>query len=124
MNVNGRITLFVATKEKEGNKFKTFRGSVSSKNEDGTYESYSLDVIFDKETFPSDKLNKMKDGFSYQLEIEEGWLKVRSYKKEDSNNPNIQRRVPTIAIYVKKGHLDGQPKEVAPKQANDSDLPF
>ena len=117
MNVSGRITLFVATKEKEGNKFKTFRGSVSSKNEDGTYESYSLDVIFDKETFPSDKINKMKDGFSYQLEVEEGWLKVRSYKKEE-------KRVPTLAIYVKKGHLEGQPKEVAPNKANDSDLPF
>ena len=116
MNVSGRITLFVATKEKEGNKFKTFRGSLSSKKEDGTYESYSIDVLFDKESFPNDKLNKMKDGFSYQLEVEEGWIKVRSYQKDD-------KRIPTIAIYVNKGHLDGQPKQVS-KDVKDSDLPF
>ena len=117
MNCSGRITLFVVSKEKEGNKFNTFRGSFSSKTEDEKYESYSVDVYFDKEKFPKENTAKLKDGYAYQLEIEEGFLKVRSFQKDG-------KRIPTLAIVVQKGHLTGEPKKVAKDKASDSDLPF
>lgn len=116
MEISGKINLFVATREKEGNKFKTFRASVSTKKEDGSYETASVDVNFDKEQFPAEKLNKLDDKFVYTLIVEEGWIGVRSYQKDD-------KRIPVLYFYVKKGKLDGK-KELAPKNAQDSDLPF
>lgn len=114
MEISGKCNLFVATREKEGNKFKTFRASISTKKEEGVYETCSVDVNFDKENFPAEKLNKMKDNFVYSLVVEEGWIGVRSYQKDE-------KRVPVLYFYVKKGHLDGQPKEI---EKDKTDLPF
>ena len=116
MEISGKTNLFVTTREKEGNKFKTFRASVSTKKEDGTYESCSIDVNFDKEAFPAEKLNKLEDKFVYQLEVEEGWIGVRSYQKDG-------KRIPVLNFYVKKGKLNGK-KELSAQDAKDSDLPF
>ena len=117
MDVTGKIKLFVATKQSKGNTFKTFRASISSKKEDGHYESISLDVNFDKNNFPAEKLNKMKDSFAYTLVVESGWLGVRSYEKDG-------KRIPVLYIFVNTGHLEGEPKAIAQKDVDDSSLPF
>ena len=118
MDVTGKTKLFVTTKESKGNNFNTFRASISSKKEDGHYESYSLDVEFDKTNFPNEKLAKFKDGFAYTLVIEKGWLGCRSYQRDG-------KRIPVLYIHVEKAHCEGEPLAVATKQdVDDSSLPF
>lgn len=115
MEISGKINLFVATREKEGNEFKTFRASVSTKKEDGSYETASVDVNFDKENFPEAKLKKLDDNCVYQLNVIKGWIGARSYTKDG-------KRIPVIYFYIKEGTLEGK-KELAAKD-KDSGLPF
>lgn len=116
MNIHGQINLFVTTRNKDGNTFKTFRGTLASKKEDGHYENMSVDIIFDKENFPAEKLAKFNPKKMYALDIKEGFIGVRSYTKED-------KRIPVIYLYVQKAELKDS-KEIQPKEANDNDLPF
>lgn len=116
MDVRGKVTLFV--KEiKVGEEVKrVFSGSLSTKKEDGTYCHRSMDINFDKNAYPVEKLNQLELNKAYQLEIKEGWIGVREFSQKGETKT-------TFYIYVKNGELLSS-KEIAPKASKDSDLPF
>lgn len=101
MNINGKITLFVKeVKGKDGKSFKTYSGSIGSKQEDESYVNASIEIKFDKENFPFEKLDKLNPTKAYTLNIEEGWLGARAYQSDGKD-----RRV--IYIFVKKATIEG-----------------
>lgn len=117
MLISGKLLVFVEDKKgKENKPFKTFSTSISNKNLDGSYINKSLEVRFNTENIPQEKLNKMTSDKCYTLEVEEGWLSVRAYK----NEADEERKV--FYIYVDKATVK-EAKPITKKEAN-SDLPF
>ena len=116
MKISERITLFVQDKKgKEGQPFKTFSTTVSSRRGE-EYLNKTLEVRFNTENIPLEKLNKLSSSKCYTLEIEEGWLGVREYEVENGET----RRV--LYLYVDKATVkDSKPVN---KPAENNDLPF
>ena len=116
MQISGKLILFVQDKKgKENQPFKTFSTTISSrKNEE--YINKSLEVRFNTENIPQEKLNKLQSSKCYTLEVEDGWLSVREYQTDDGDT----RRV--IYLYVDKASVkDSKPIQSSTK--ND-ELPF
>lgn len=114
MDIRGKINLFVATKEKDGNKFRVFNGTLSTKQKDETYLNYAIDVRFDSKNFPEEKLNKLSEDKYYVLDVKEGFIGVRSYKLED-------KEIKTLYLQVLKADIVDS-REL--KQVKDKDLPW
>ena len=119
MTITGLINLFVETKKTSGSVFKTFSTSISSKGRvEGEYYRKSMEVRFNTENIPTEKLYKLKDNEWYELEIEEGWLGVRQYQDKEDQTKSV------FYIFVNKGTLkEAHKKKPKDKPAND-DLPF
>ena len=116
MKISERVQVFVEDKKtKEGKPFKTFRTSFSTKNEDGSYTNKSMEVRFNHENIPEAKLNKMLSTKVYTLEVENGWIGVRSYKNEEDE----ERRV--FYLYIDKANVK-ESKDI--QQASSNDMPF
>ena len=116
MKVSEKVILFVQDKKgKENVPFKTFSTNVSTKKED-KYLNKSLEVRFNTENIPQEKLNKLSSDFCYTLEVEDGWLGVREYEVENGDT----RRV--LYLYIDKATIKDK-KEINKSQKND-DLPF
>lgn len=116
MEVKGKIRLFVKElKAKEGRHFKIFSTSFSSKNEDGSYTNKSMEVRFNKEKYPEEKLNKLSESKMYELEVESAWISVRSYKKDE-----IENRV--FYLFIDECKFVSS-KDIEVSKPND-DLPF
>lgn len=118
MTITGLVKLFVETKQgKENTTFQSFSTSVSTKIKDTEdYINKSLEVRFSTENFKASDLRKLKDEKVYDLEVEEGWLSVRSYKNAD----DVEVKV--LYLFVNKGTLKGAKDKKQPKV--DKDLPF
>ena len=116
MQISGKLILFVQDKkDKENKPFKTFSTSVSSrKNEE--YISKSLEVRFNTENIPQEKLNKLQSSKCYTLEVEDGWLGCREYQTEDGDSRKV------IYLYVDKASVKDS-KPIATSTKND-ELPF
>ena len=119
MNVTGIINLFVETKKANGSFFKVFSTSFSSKGQvEGEYYRKSMEVRFNTENIPAEKLSKLKDDMYYELSIEEGWIGVRQYQDKDENTKRV------FYVFVNKATLkDSHKKRPKDKPEND-DLPF
>ena len=117
MKVSERLVLFVQDKKgKENRPFKIFSTTISSKREDGSYINKTMEVRFNTENIPQEKLNKLSQDKCYTLEVEEGWLGVREYKTENED----MRKV--FYIFVDKASVkDSKPIQ---KTQENSDLPF
>ena len=116
MKISERVQVFVEeAKTKEGKPFKKFRTSFSTKNEDGTYTNKSMEVRFNRENIPEAKTNKMLSTKVYTLEVENGWIGVRSYKNEE----NEERRV--FYLYIDKANVK-EAKDI--QAASSNDIPF
>lgn len=124
MNINGKITLFVKRIEKNVGQpnykgFNVYSGSIGSKQEDESYVNASIEIKFDKENFPFEKLDKLNPTKAYTLNIEEGWLGARAYQSDGKD-----RRV--IYIFVKKAIFESAVviKKVDKMATDSNDLPF
>ncbi len=117
MKVSERLVLFVQDKKgKENRPFKTFSTTISSKKEDGIYINKSMEVRFNTENIPLEKLNKLSQDKCYTLEVEEGWLGVREYQTENEETRKV------IYVFVDKATVkDSKPIN---KTQENSDLPF
>lgn len=120
MTITGLIKLFVETKKgKENTTFQSFSTSVSTRVKDSEeFINKSLEVRFSTENFKAETLRKLKDSKVYDLDVEDGWLSVRSYKNAD----DVEVKV--LYLFVNKATLKGmKDKKVASKKVEDT-LPF
>lgn len=115
MEIKGKITIFPEKRKNERGEFVICKGTLSSKIQDGKYINKSVEVKFDKEKFPREKINALDTTKCYQLEISSGYLVVDGYEKEG-------KMITSINLYVLEGKLVGEPKEV--NRAEKSNLPF
>lgn len=118
MNITGKTKLFIKpVKGADGNIAFAYQTSVGRKSEDGNYVNISLDVYFAKENFPKEKLAKLDSKYAYDLEIEDGFLSVRTWEKDGEI-----RRAPCVQVL--KAKITGK-KEISPKETKPAeDLPF
>ena len=116
MKVSEKVVLFVQDKKgKENQPFKTFSTTISSKRNE-EYINMSLEVRFNNENIPVEALNKLSSDYCYSLEVEDGWLGVRTYE----NGEGETRKV--MYLYIDKATI--KDKKKISKQANNDDLPF
>ena len=113
MELKGKIVIFPERKVGKDGEFTIVRGRVSSKNREGKYIDKLLDVSFDKEQFPREKLNALNPNCSYTLDLTEAYLMVEEFVKEGTP-------VSYLKIFVKSGSLVGEPRPIHKAQ----DLPF
>ena len=72
MKVSEKVILFVQDKKgKENQPFKTFSTTISSKRNE-EYINKTLEVRFNTENIPLEKLNKLSSDRCYTLEVEDG----------------------------------------------------
>lgn len=118
MNISGKFNIFVEDKKgQENTLFKTFSTTISSKQQDETYTNKSLEVRFDKEQFPSEVIANFDSRYMYELEVQEAWLSVRSYEKDDNE-------VRVIYLYIKAAKCKSKKKIIKPAKVGENDLPF
>ena len=115
MEIKGKITIFPEQRENERGKFIIVKGTLSSKTQDGKYINKSVEVKFDKEKFPREKVNSLDPTKCYQLEVSAGYLIVDGYEKEG-------KMITSINLFVSEGKLVGEPKEV--NRVEKANLPF
>ena len=115
MEIKGKITIFPERKHNEKGDFIVCRGTISSKTKEGAYLNKSVDVLFDHEKFPREKVNSLDPDLCYQLEVEHGYLIVDGYEKEG-------KLLTTINLFVSEGKLVGEPKPI--KRTEKANLPF
>ena len=116
MQISGKLNLFVQDKKDRENKpFKTFSTTISSRNGE-KYINISMEVRFNTENIPMEKLNKLQSDKMYTLEVEDGWLSAREYENKDGDTRKV------AYIYVDKASVKDS-KTIAKKPEND-DLPF
>lgn len=82
MEIKGNIKLFInLIKNKEsGEVNRVYSTSVGKKDKEGKYINTSLSVFLAKEFFPAEKLEKLDTNAYYDLEVENGFLSVETYK--------------------------------------------
>lgn len=116
MDIKGKINLFINPhKRADGSTFNTYSTSIGGKDKEGNYKNLTLDVKFDGEEFPEEKLAKLTPENYYTLEIAEGFLSVREW----ADKAGELRRAPVVVI--SKAKITGK-KEVKTSPADD--LPF
>ncbi len=116
MEISGKLVLFVQDKKgKENQPFKTFSTTISTRKED-KYLNMSIEVRFNTENIPLEKLNKLSSDKCYILEVEEAWHGVRQYQNDNGDTKNV------MYIYVNKASVKDS-KPIAKKEEN-NDLPF
>ena len=116
MKVSEKVLLFVEDKKgKEGEVFKTFSTTISTKRGEG-YINKSLEVKFNTDNIPQSALNKLSSSKCYNLEVENGWLGVREYI--DKNN-EVKK---VLYVFIDKATIkDSKPVN---KTSQNDDLPF
>lgn len=98
MTVAGKINLFINPhKRGNGEVFNTYSTTIASKDENGVYTHLTIDVRFSKD-FAPESLAKLNAKYYYVLEIQEGFLTVRTWKDKDGN----ERKSPVIAVQKAK----------------------
>lgn len=120
MEIKGKITIFPEVKSGKNGEFIICKGTISSKDkEKDMFFNKSVEVKFDKEKFPREKVNSLDPTKCYQLEITSGYLVVDGYMKEG-------KMLTSINLFVSDGKLVGTPKEVnrVAKEQSNPDLPF
>ena len=116
MKVSERVILFVEDKKgKENQPFKTFSTTISTKRND-KYINKSLEVRFNTEKIPLEKLNKLSADKCYTLEVEDGWLGVREYQNELGESKKV------FYLYIDKATI--KDSKVITKASKNDDLPF
>ena len=116
MKISEKVILFVEDKKgKENQPFKTFSTTVSSKKGE-EFINKSLEVRFNTENIPLDKLNKLQSDHCYTLDVEDGWLGVRSYETENGDTRKV------LYLYVDKATVKESKK--INKVSSNNDLPF
>lgn len=122
MEISGKLVLFVEDKKgKEGNTFKTFATTISSKDDSGKYVNKSLEVRFNRENITEAQTNKLLASKCYTLEVESAWLSVRKYTKIINENSEDRK---VIYLYIDKATIKSSKdvKKVDPSKTDD--LPF
>ena len=116
MKISEKLILFVEDKKgKENQPFKTFSTTISSKKGE-EYVNKSIEVRFNTENIPLEKLNKLKSDYCYTLDVEDGWLSVRTYETEDGDTRKV------LYIYIDKATVKDSKK--INKVSSNNDLPF
>ena len=116
MKISEKLILFVEDKKgKENQPFKTFSTTISSKKNE-EYVNKSIEVRFNTENIPLEKLNKLRSDHCYTLDVEDGWLSVRTYETEDGDTRKV------LYIYIDKASVKDS-KKINKVTSND-DLPF
>lgn len=116
MKISEKLVLFVQDKKgKENQPFKTFSTTISSKKGE-EYVNMSIEVRFNTENISQDKLNMLSSDFCYILEVEDGWLGVRTYENQEGETRKV------LYVYVDKATIKDRKK--VQKPANNNDLPF
>ena len=113
MEIKGKIIIFPERKVGKEGEFTIVKGRVSSKNREGKYIDKMLDVVFDREQFPREKLNALNPALSYTLDMAEAYLVVEEFEKDGAKSSFLK-------IFVKSGSLVGEPRPVH----KPADLPF
>lgn len=100
MILKGTITFFVQFKGEGENKGIIAQTKIKRKWEGEEKELYkSIDLEFGKTNFPREKLLQLKENTCYTMEIEEGFISIRRYKKDGDERWTL---VPVIHITAGK----------------------
>lgn len=117
MEIKGKIVIFPEMKHNDKGDFIVCKGTISSKDQEGHYLNKSVEVKFDKERFPREKVNSLDPKMCYQLEVEKGYLVVDGYTKDG-------KTITAINLFVEEGKLTGEPKPVNRVEQPKTELPF
>lgn len=112
MNLTGKIWLFVQPHEK----FNTYSGTISHKNEDNSYTRKTIELSFIKEL--DEKLRNLDPKFAYEVEILKSFLDVRKYNDKNGKEQRVLLIKIQEAKFLNKKEIVKTEKEVA------NDLPF
>jgi len=82
MELTGKINLFVLRNANYTN----YVGSISRKEQDGTYKNARIEVRFVGEKFSKDKLDKLKENTCYKVEVSKGFLSFDMWEKDGKVN--------------------------------------
>lgn len=117
MEIKGKVTIFPEKRinKQTNEEFIKCRATISSKNEDGSYNNKSVEVKFDNKVFPREKINKLDVNMCYVLDVESGYLICDSYTNKDGVKQTA------IGLFISAGSLKDS-KPVEKKQQNG--LPF
>lgn len=116
MQISGKLILFVQDKKgKENQPFKTFSTTISSRRNE-EYVNKSMEVRFNTENIPLEKLNKLSSSKCYTLEVEDGWLGVREYQTDEGDSRKV------FYIYIDKASVKDSKPINNPSKSDD--LPF
>ena len=122
MEIQGKITLFVAKREieKEGNKkvLVDLTTTISTKQEDGSYLNKKVSVRLVGKKFPEENLLKLDESKCYMFDIYSGFLGVRAWKDKHG----ADRR--ELEFIVTDGKLLSSKEVVRQEKVVNSDLPF
>ena len=134
MILKGTITFFAEFKGEGENKGIIAQTKIKRKWEGEEKELYKMiDIEFGKTNFPREKLLQLKENTCYTMEVEDGFLSLRRYRRDGEDRWTL---VPVI--HVSKGKLtkatpvdpekrkkaleEAQAKKGAKYTANDSPL--
>ena len=118
MEIKGKLKIFPEKKHNDKGDFIVVRGTISSKDQEGKYLNKSVEVKFDKEKFPKEKVNALDPEMCYELEVEKGYLLVDGY----TNNEG--KLITVINLFVCEGKLVGEPLKVNRVEKTSGNLPF
>ena len=118
MEITGKITIFPRRVENNGEVFVKCDGTLSTKTEKGQYVNKKVEVRFDKQQFPNDKLLALDCEKCYELQVEKGWLGVSAWKRKDGSEAR------DIYIHVAEGKLLSSKVVQRPAPVAEDGLPF
>lgn len=122
MDIQGKITLFVAKREieVEDNKKQIvdLSTTISSKRADGTYCNKKVIVRLVGKKFPEETLLKLSEDKCYTMDVYSGFHAVREWKDKHGTD----RR--DIEFVITDGKLLSSKEVVKKEITQDNDLPF
>lgn len=113
-----KINVFVEDKKTKDGTIKVFTTSVGNKDQEGNYTNKSVEVSFSKEALSKEALEKLVEGYAYQVEVRDGFLTCRAYTNKDG------RKVVVLVAKILCCKILGRKAIEAKNDTTSAELPF
>lgn len=103
INISGTVNFFVRYFGDGENRRQVFNTYVSREfgpEKGADRMSKSIDLTFDSKSFKKEDLAKLVEDVSYQMEVQEGFVTLKRYKRAGSNE-----WITDFVLHIKKAHL-------------------
>lgn len=115
-----QINVFVESKTTKDGSIKIFTTSIGAKDKDGNYINKRLEVSFAKDALSKETLEKLVEGYYYQVELRDAFLTCRTYQNKDG--VKVTQFIAKVLKCKVLGRKELAKKETAKDDADD--LPF